>query len=127
SSDRIPAPLLDAYYRPEQLTADVTRQIVEWIDRYRHRIRRDGTPDDVRRTRMDAVNPKYVLRNYMAQLAIDEATPTDGDEGDPGLIHELLDLLRSPYDEQPERERWAAKRPDWARDRVGCSQLSCSS
>jgi uncharacterized protein YdiU (UPF0061 family) len=127
SSDRIPAPLLDAYYRPEQLTADVTRQIVEWVDRYRHRIRRDGTPDDVRRTRMDAVNPKYVLRNYMAQLAIDEATPTDGDEGDPGLIHELLDLLRSPYDEQPERERWAAKRPDWARDRVGCSQLSCSS
>jgi uncharacterized protein YdiU (UPF0061 family) len=77
---------------------------------------------------MNAVNPKYVLRNYMAQLAIDAATPSDENgDGDPSLIHELLDLLRHPYDEQPDRERWADKRPDWARDRVGCSQLSCSS
>ena len=123
----VPAPLRDAYYRPEQLTPDVIRQITDWIERYRQRVRRDGTPDDVRRSRMDTVNPKYVLRNYMAQLAIDQATPTDGGEGDPGLIHELLDLLSHPYDEQPDHERWAAKRPDWARDRVGCSQLSCSS
>ncbi|MFY7757415.1 MAG: hypothetical protein ACOVP9_03365, partial [Flavobacterium stagni] len=71
---------------------------------------------------MNRVNPKYVLRNYMAQLAIDAANQDDF-----SLIHELHELLKKPYDEQPEHEKWFAKRPDWARTKVGCSMLSCSS
>ena len=71
---------------------------------------------------MNAVNPKYVLRNYMSQMAIDAA-----DEGDYALIDELFQLLKNPYSEQPEKEKWFAKRPEWARDKVGCSRLSCSS
>jgi uncharacterized protein YdiU (UPF0061 family) len=78
--------------------------------------------DDERKLKMNLVNPKYVLRNYMAQLAIDKA-----DEGDFSLVEELYNLLRNPYDEQPEHEKYFAKRPDWARHKVGCSMLSCSS
>ena len=71
---------------------------------------------------MNATNPKYVLRNYMAQLAIDAA-----EKGDFSLIDELYQVLKKPYDNQPEYEKWFAKRPEWARDKVGCSMLSCSS
>jgi len=112
----------DAYYVPTQLGADYVRERASWLDRYRARVRDDGLPDDERRRRMDAVNPKYVLRNYLAQLATDKA-----DGGDFSMVTELLDVLRRPYDEQPEHEELAAKRPDWARNRPGCSMLSCSS
>lgn len=71
---------------------------------------------------MNLTNPKYVLRNYMAQLAIDAA-----DKGDYSLVEELFNLLLKPYDDQPDSEKWFAKRPDWAKTKVGCSMLSCSS
>lgn len=96
--------------------------MVAWLRRWIARVSEDGVPDAVRRARMDAVNPKYVLRNYLAQLAIDDAT-----KGDLGTLDALMDTLRRPYDEQPDRERFFGKRPDWARNRVGCSMLSCSS
>ncbi|CAN5890006.1 YdiU family protein [soil metagenome] len=116
------APLGDAFYAPDELAGDVRDAFVGWLRSWGERVVLGGVGEDERRVRMDAQNPRYVLRNYLAQEAIDAA-----DAGDASLVHELLDVLRRPYEEQPGRERFAARRPEWARNRVGCSMLSCSS
>ena len=122
ATETLAAPLMPALYQPEQLNPAYLEHLGSWLDRYRARLRHDGLDDRERQQRMDAVNPKYVLRNYLAQLAIDDIAA-----GNFSLTHELLDVLRHPYDEQPGRERFAEKRPEWARHRPGCSMLSCSS
>ncbi|MBF0378468.1 MAG: YdiU family protein [Desulfamplus sp.] len=113
---------IDVYYIPSQLTNSYLEQIENWLKHYAKRLSKDNTPHQARCLQMDSRNPKYILRNYLAQLAIDKA-----EQGDFSLIHKLLDLLRNPYSEQPDKEEFAQKRPDWARNRAGCSMLSCSS
>ncbi len=123
ASDARFEPLQRAFYLPdEQLTNELRAGWDGWLDRYVARVRSDGTSDGSRREQMNAVNPLYVMRNYLAQLAIDAST-----KGDHTEVAALLDVMGSPYTEQPGKERFAEKRPDWARTRVGCSMLSCSS
>ena len=112
-----------AFYAPAELTGDTLAAWQAWLQRYRQRLALEPRTAPERRAAMNAVNPKYVLRNYMAQLAIDAA-----ELGDFSIVDELYRLLERPYDEQPAAEdKWFVKRPEWARNRVGCSMLSCSS
>ncbi len=112
----------DAFYNPTDISDRIRQQWNLWFERYAERLKVESKFDEDRRIQMNAVNPKYVLRNYMSQLAIDQAN-----EGDYALIDELFQLLKNPYEEQPESQKWFAKRPEWARHKVGCSMLSCSS
>jgi uncharacterized protein YdiU (UPF0061 family) len=111
----------ESFYR-DDLRHRFSPDLGRWLQRYAARLKEDSQPAAERVTRMNAANPRYVLRNYLAQQAIDRA-----EQGDAQMIHDLLDTLRRPYDEQPGREAFSAKRPDWARHRAGCSTLSCSS
>ncbi len=111
-----------SFYKPEEVSGEILEIWTKWFSDYLERLKSESLSDDERLQKMNLINPKYVLRNYMAQLAIDAA-----DKEDYSLIDELYALLQKPYDEQPEYEKWFAKRPDWARSKVGCSMLSCSS
>lgn len=96
--------------------------LTDWLSRYFARLTADPRPAQERQDAMNRINPRFIPRNYLAQQAIDHAS-----EGDTRLLEALLDTLRHPYDDNPERSRFAALRPDWARHKPGCSTLSCSS
>ena len=102
--------------------AAVEIELLGWLREHGARVLADGLPAAQRRAAMLRANPLYVPRNYLAQQAIDAA-----EQGDLSELETLLEVLRRPYDEQPGRARFAARRPDWARNRPGCSMLSCSS
>jgi len=122
TSDVVLEFLKPAFYKSTELEGQVMTQWKEWLDKYLLRLQAESSDDSSRQVAMKKVNPKYVLRNYMAQLAIDAA-----DQGDYSVIEELYQLLKQPYSEQPSQQKWFAKRPEWARHKIGCSMLSCSS
>lgn len=88
-----------------------------WLKKYL------GHTYDENRAKMNLINPKYVLRNWMAQLAIDDA-----EKEDYAKIGLMTNLLKDPYAENHDFEKdWFRRRPEWALNRPGCSMLSCSS
>jgi uncharacterized protein YdiU (UPF0061 family) len=89
-----------------------------WLSDYRIWLRADGRADPERRAAMQQANPKYILRNYLAQIAIDKA-----ERGDCSEIDALLTVLAAPFDEHPGFEHYANPPPEWA----GAIQVSCSS
>jgi uncharacterized protein YdiU (UPF0061 family) len=111
-----------AFYDFENISNEVKDNWNLWFKKYANRLQKEFISSEERKQKMDTVNPKYVLRNYMSQMAIDEA-----DKGNYTLIDELFQLLKKPYETQPEQEKWFSKRPEWARNKIGCSMLSCSS
>ena len=90
-----------------------------WADRYAQRLRLEASVDTDRAARMDRVNPKFVLRNHLAESAIQSAQGGDFSE-----VHRLLNVLSKPYDEHPDAPAaYAALPPDWAHQ----LEVSCSS
>ncbi|GGW54171.1 uncharacterized protein YdiU (UPF0061 family) [Winogradskyella epiphytica] len=122
SSDKGLELLSQAFYKLDEIKDKILDQWNSWFLTYDKRLKKETLSDEERKQDMNSVNPKYVLRNYMAQLAIEKA-----DGGDYSLIDDFFQLLKMPYEEQPEYEKWFVKRPEWARFKVGCSMLSCSS
>lgn len=114
------AELGEAFYVDAQVTPHYQTALNTWLSEYQASL--DDQQVTERAETMNRVNPKYVLRNYLAQQAIDAAHANDFSQ-----VQRLLEVMRKPYDDQPEHEDLAGKRPDWARTKVGCSMLSCSS
>ncbi len=116
-------PLRRAFYADDAFAAAHAGRVARWLRRYITRTKQDQAPAQTRVERMNRVNPKYVFRNYLAQLAIDALTERD----DASVMNRLMNVLQHPYDEQPEHDELAERRPEWARHKAGCSALSCSS
>ena len=90
----------------------------EWAARYRDRLRSERSRDDDRRDQMNRANPKYVLRNYLAQTAIEKAQNKDCSE-----IDRLFTLLQEPFKDQPGMDAYALPPPNWGKHLA----VSCSS
>ncbi|MDA8647022.1 protein adenylyltransferase SelO family protein, partial [Porticoccaceae bacterium] len=89
-----------------------------WAEDYRHRLDHETISEQQRTQAMLARNPKYILRNYMAQIAIEKA-----ENGDFSEVNRLLHILQNPFDEHPEAEEYAGLPPDWSES----LSVSCSS
>jgi len=111
-----------SFYFPLEVRGLIEETWKFWFENYLSILKEETLSDEDRKILLNSVNPKYVLRNYMAQMAIELA-----DKEDYSLIDELYNLVLNPYNEQPEFEKWYNKRPDWAREKIGSSMLSCSS
>jgi len=112
----------DAFY-DNAVRDDVPRERVNaWGLAYARRLALQAPDQQSRAAVMNSVNPCFILRNYLTQEAIDRAG-----EQDFSMLHDLHEALQSPYVENPRFSRFYEKRPDWARNRAGCSKLSCSS
>jgi len=122
SEDALLAPFAPAFYTEEAATPAHRAKLTDWLRRYLARSAQEAAPATERIAAMNRANPKYVLRNYLAQLAIDGLV-----EGDSSVMDRLMTVLQKPYDDHPEHNDLAARRPEWARNRAGCSALSCSS
>ena len=90
-----------------------------WANEYRQHLQNEPASEAARSTQMNKINPKYILRNYLAQVAIEKAQQ----DRDFSEIDMLLELLRKPFDEQPDMAKYAAPTPNWAQH----IEVSCSS
>jgi len=118
SDDNLIAPLKNSLL---DLSKERRKVWLDWLHQYVELVVAEGVPGAERKVGMDSVNPRYVLRNYMLQSAIDLA-----EVGDYSEVEMLLKLMQRPYEDQPGMEKYARLPPAWAY-RPGVCMLSCSS
>ena len=94
----------------------------KWLQTYKAIVKREGFSQQERHSKMNRVNPCFVLRNYLSQQAISTA-----EQGDFSKLNDLIDVLKQPYQHQVTHAEKYQKRPSWAKNSPGCSMLSCSS
>ncbi|PCJ61801.1 MAG: hypothetical protein COA79_05755 [Planctomycetota bacterium] len=122
SKEDIQVNLLPAFYKENELNDTILDKFYSWFLSYQKIFKNRNIKNDGRVNKMNSNNPLYVLRNYLAQEAIELS-----EKDDHSRVNELLDVLRNPYTEQAGKSKFAEKRPEWARVKPGCSMLSCSS
>ncbi len=110
------------FYQEEAFNQEYENQFQQWLDEYQSRIKKEQQDSELRREAMNNVNPWFVLRNYLAQQSIEAA-----EQGDYSMLYDLAEVLKNPYKSQPQFKQFGMKRPDWAKNKAGCSMLSCSS
>ncbi len=108
----------NAFYSVDGLSKKQLQAWKNWFASYTERLAEESVDDSIRRKRMNGVNPKFILRNYMLQEAIDEA-----EKGSYQLIDDFYQMLQKPYEDQTKFEIWYAKKPLES----GAAALSCSS
>lgn len=109
-----------AFYTPDEIVGDIKSEWLSWIKSYQKRIM-DIEPI-ARLSLMKRNNPKYILRNYMTYEAIEKT-----EKGDYTMVEELYQMSKNPYADNEAYDKYYAKRPESARQKIGCSMLSCSS
>ena len=114
--------MASAFYDFDAMPAELRARYGVWAQDYAKRLGAELSDQETRKVRMNAVNPWFVLRNYLAQEAIEFAQ-----KGDYTMLRALENALLTPYVEQPEHKQFFVKRPEWARHKAGASMLSCSS
>lgn len=119
-SETIRTLMLPSIYKERDFHNDIEDGFLQWVKQWQHRVAAEDAT--MRGQKMRAANPRYVLRNYLALNAIEAA-----EQGDFSVMEDMMRVLRTPYDEQPEAEHYAARRPDWATQKPGCTMLTCSS
>ncbi len=111
-----------SFYNEEPLNEKEIVIFSNWLKQYQSRMIKTKKTHKEKMSQMNQTNPLYVLRNYLAQQAIEKA-----EQGDYSETNNLLKLLENPYKSQKGMEAYQQKRPEWARNKAGCSMLSCSS
>ncbi len=97
----------------------VNREAIDqWFTDYLARLQEESSDDSLRHSSMNQVNPKFVLRNHLAQAAIEQAQKKDFSE-----VTKLLNILSAPFAEQPEFESYALAPPP----NLDSIEVSCSS
>lgn len=111
----------DSFYTPK-LPEKIESDFLNWFRQYQALVQKNSMSGEIRREIMLKANPYFIPRNYIVQNCIESI-----ELGDLQPMNELMQMIKAPYEATELNRKFFVKRPDWAKDKAGCSALSCSS